>query len=65
MEIHYELKPLPTTDIDIISLRLIICLGGPENDFQSWKIIFSSPQNKLSDVNKTSIDISNRQKFEL
>ena len=28
-------------------------------------MIFSSPQNKLSDVNKTYIDISNGQKFEL
>ena len=29
------------------------------------KMIFSSPQNKLKDVSKTYIDISNWQKFEL
>ena len=33
--------------------------------FRSKKISFSSPKNELSDVNKTYIDISNGQKFEL
>ena len=28
-------------------------------DFQKWKIIFLSLKNKLSDVNKTYIDICN------
>ena len=37
--------------------------GGWEDDFRKYKIIFSFPQNKLSDVNKTCF--RNRQKFEL
>ena len=39
--------------------------GGWENDFLLLKIIFWSPQNDLSDVIKTYIDIDNEQKFEL
>ena len=40
-------------------------LGGQENNFYLWKS-FSRPKKiKLSDVNKTYIDISNGQKFEL
>ena len=34
-------------------------------NFLLLKIIFSSPKNKSSDVNKTYIDISNGQKFKL
>ena len=39
--------------------------GGRENEVLLLKIIFSSHQNKSSDVNKTYIDISNGQKYEL
>ena len=39
--------------------------GGWENDFLLLKIIFWSPQNDLSDVIKTYIDIDNEKKFEL
>ena len=40
--------------------------GDEKNWFQKLKkIIFSSHQNELSDLNKTYIDISNGQKFEL
>ena len=40
--------------------------GDEKNWFQKFKkIIFSSHQNELSDVNKTYINISNGQKFEL
>ena len=47
-------------------LRLTIrFLGGLESDFQKKKVIFSSPENKLSDISKTYIDITNGQKFEL
>jgi len=38
--------------------------GRQENDFLLL-IILSSSQNELSDVNKTYINISNGQKFEL
>ena len=46
-------------------LRPVIRFGWTINRFQKWKIIFLSQTNKLSDVNKTYIDISNGQKFEL
>ena len=38
---------------------------GQENDFQKQKIIFSYPHNELLDLNKTYINISKGQKFEL
>ena len=36
-----------------------------KTDFLLLKILFSSPYNKISDINKTYIHISNGQKFEL
>lgn len=56
------------TDIDTYrsGLRLIIrFLGGQENYFLLVTIFFSSPQNKISGVNKIYIDMGNWQKFEL
>ena len=46
-------------------LCLIICFGGTRNWFLTSENHFLIPHNKLSDVNKTYIDISNGQKFEL
>ena len=43
-------------------LCLIIRFVGTKNFFSEVKIIFSSPQNKLSGVNKPYINIGNGQK---
>ena len=40
-------------------------MGRQEHDFLFLKIIFSSQKNKLSDINKTYINIGLGQKFEL
>ena len=40
-------------------------MEGRENAFLLLKIIFSSPKNELSDVNRAFINIGNGQKFEL
>ena len=40
-------------------------LVGQKNYLLLLKIIFSSPKNKLSDVNKTYIDNDIGQKFEV
>ena len=40
-------------------------VGDKELIFFTSEIVFSAPKNELSDVNKTCMDISNGQKFEL
>jgi hypothetical protein len=45
----------------------ILAQTSPDYEYDLFilKIIFSSPKNKLSDVNKTNIDIGKGQNFEL
>ena len=54
--------PLP---IQVLSTSDNLFLGDEKMIFLLLKMIFSSPKNKLSAVNKTYIDISTGQKFEL
>ena len=44
-------------------MRLIIHFLGTKKIFLALKVILSSPENKLLDVNKTYSDISNGKKF--
>ena len=55
------------TDIDIghVLFTSDDLFLGTRNDFLQLKINFLSPQNELSDINKTYIDIGNGQMFEL
>ena len=67
---EYELlylKLLPILDINIglVYICMIIHFLGMKKSFLALKVILSSTKNKILDVNKTYIDISNGQKFEL